>query len=471
MNLVKKIEEVVSNNKNKTFIKDILNNKIITYQEFLDNSLRLYNYFISKKITPGSRIILQMDNSVEYLYLVFACLLGKYVICPINTEIKGSRYIELKHILNSSIEIKKKNQLNFLKKKISLSNININKSPFIVIFTSGTTGEPKGIQISNFSYIMSAISFSKLAEYDQKTNLLHFLPMYYNAGLLNTFLSCFFAGSQITLINKISGRDIFYFWDNVLKNEITTLHLTPEIANSLNKLNISISKKKKISKIKIISTGSYIHQSIVDNFEKKYGTRILSCYGTTEAGGPLTIQNWEDTFVENSLGHHSKEVTFKVIKKNKIKYIYVKTPFMMDYYIDINGKKIKPNLKKGFIETGDIGYYKSKELFIFGRKKDIIKKGAEIVSLASIENVVLKYSSVEDVAAISKYDLEKGSIIFIFVKFKKVQNLFKEIIALEKHLIKNLKKIELPDKILPVPIIPKTFNGKTKKDFLEKVYT
>jgi len=119
MNLVKKIEEVVSSNKNKTFIKDILNNKIITYQEFLENSLSLYNYFISKKITPGSRIILQMDNSVEYLYLVFACLLGKYVICPINTEIKGSRYIELKHILNSSIEIKRKNQLNFLKKKNS----------------------------------------------------------------------------------------------------------------------------------------------------------------------------------------------------------------------------------------------------------------------------------------------------------------------------------------------------------------
>ena len=136
--------------------------------------------------------------------------------------------------------------------------------------------------------------------------ILHFLPMYYNAGILNTFFSCFFAGSKIILIDKVSGLNIINFWENIRDQNISSFHLTPEIANSLTKINVPFDLKMQIEKIKIISTGSYLHQQIVDKFEQKYNVRILSCYGLTEIGGPLTIQNWENTFVEGSVGHHSK---------------------------------------------------------------------------------------------------------------------------------------------------------------------
>ena len=294
--------------------------------------------------------------------------------------------------------------------------------------------------------------------------------MYYNAGILNTFYSCFFAGSQITLAKKISALNIFFFWDNILKENITSFHLTPEIANALTKLKVSNNLKNKISKIKIISTGSFIHQNIVDEFEKIYGVRILSCYGTTEIGGPITIQSWENSFVEGSVGYHSKEIKIKILKKRGIKYVYVKSPYLMDCYINSKGKKIIPKLKNGFFKTGDIGEYKKKELLILGRRKDVIKKGSEIISLPYIENVAMKSKIIEDIASVSKYDLAKGSKVFIFVKFKKNKDLTAAINDLNKHFFKNLKKIEIPDKIIPVPLIPKTFNGKPKKQVLEQTY-
>jgi len=467
MELNYKLENLIKRYKDKVFIKDLTKKKEISYNEFYQNSLYLHNYFKSKKIKEGSRIMIHMNNSLEYLYVLFACLIGNYVACPVDTEIKKKKLKQLEKILRPSIKIKKEKDVKFLKFP---SIVTEKKVPYILIFSSGTTGEPKGIQISNYSYIKSAISFSKLVNYDEQSNILHILPMYYNAGILNTFYSCFFAGSQITLAKKISALNIFFFWDNILKENITSFHLTPEIANALTKLKVSNNLKNKISKIKIISTGSFIHQNIVDEFEKIYGVRILSCYGTTEIGGPITIQSWENSFVEGSVGYHSKEIKIKILKKRGIKYVYVKSPYLMDCYINSKGKKIIPKLKNGFFKTGDIGEYKKKELLILGRRKDVIKKGSEIISLPYIENVAMKSKIIEDIASVSKYDLAKGSKVFIFVKFKKNKDLTAAINDLNKHFFKNLKKIEIPDKIIPVPLIPKTFNGKPKKQVLEQTY-
>ena len=461
------IENIIKRYKDKTFIKDLTNKKEISFEKFYERSALVCNYFQSLKIKQGSRILVQMENSIEYFYVIFACLLGGYVVCPIDTEIKDEKIKKLEKIIKPSLKIRKKIDVKFYKNNI---NIVRRKVPYIIIFTSGTTGEPKGIQISNFAYLGSAISYSKLAGYDNETNLLHFLPIYYNAGILNTFYSCFFAGSQITLANKISAINIINFWENILEDEINSFHLTPEIANALSKLKIPSKLKQKISKIKIISTGSYLHQNIVDKFEKIYMVRILSCYGLTEIGGPLTIQNWENTFIEGSVGHHSNEVKIKIVNIKNDKHIHIKTPYIMDNYINEKGKIDKPKLKNGFFDTGDIGEYKKGELIILGRRKDIVKKGAEIISLAYIENEIMKSKIVDDVIGIAKYDIDKGSKIYMFVKLKQINNLDSDINFIFKYLKKKLKKIEIPDKIIPVPVIPKTYNGKAKKEVLEKLY-
>ena len=121
--------------------------------------------------------------------LVFACLLGNYVACPIDTEIKKDKFLEIEKILNPAIKITNLNQIKYIKKILKLK---LKNCEFLIIFTSGTTGKPKGISITNNSYVKSAKSFSKLIDYDENSKILHMLPMYYNAGLLNTFISPFF---------------------------------------------------------------------------------------------------------------------------------------------------------------------------------------------------------------------------------------------------------------------------------------
>jgi acyl-CoA synthetase (AMP-forming)/AMP-acid ligase II len=468
MEISKEINNIFKKKKNSIFIKDTIKNKNHTYSDFFNKSNSITNFLKSKKIKEGSKILIKFDNSYEYLCLVFACLLGNFVACPIDTEIKKNKYNELEKILKPAIKITNAKQVKYIKK--NYKNSIKDNSQFLIIFTSGTTGKPKGIAISNSAYINSARSFSKLIGYNENTKILHILPMYYNAGLLNTFFSALLSGSMIILSEKISAYNIVNFWKNFEKEEINSFHLTPEIANTLTKLSIGKDLIERIINLQIVSTGSYLHPNIIDKFEKIYKKRLLSCYGLTELGGPLTIQNWENTYIEGSVGYHSKEIKIKILKKSSDKQILIKSPYLMSFFINEKGKKLKPKLINGYFNTGDIGEYKKKELFIFGRRKDIVKKGAEIVSIPNIENIFLKSKLIEEVSGLSDFDEIRGSKIYLFVKFKDHNNLYSAIDKLKKEISKSLKRIELPDRIIPVPSLPKTYNGKVKKEILRDIY-
>ena len=174
--------------------------------------------------------------------------------------------------------------------------------------------------------------------------------------------------------------------------------------------------------------------------------------------------------MEGSVGHHSKEIKIKISKKKSNNQILIKSPYLMSFFINEKGEKMRPKLINGYFNTGDVGNYKSKELFIFGRRKDIVKKGAEIISIPNIENIFLKSKLVDEVSGISDIDETKGSKIYLFVKFKNHSNLNFVIENLKKEVNKSLKRVEVPDKIIPVPSLPKTYNGKVRKEILRDIY-
>ena len=110
--------------------------------------------------------------------------------------------------------------------------------------------------------------------------------------------------------------NIFSLLSSISKYSITSIHLTPEIANGLCQIHSSFSEKQSLKKINnIICTGSYLYEDTRDKFEKIFSKRILSCYGLTEIGGPVTLEKWEDTFEENSAGQILSEVKIKIKKK------------------------------------------------------------------------------------------------------------------------------------------------------------
>ena len=106
----------IKKNKNKPLIQNI-NNRTITYGQFYKKSLELYNFFNIMGLKKEDKIIIKLDNCIEYLHIYLSCLIGGFVACPIDPEIKNERYSEIKKILNPQLIIEKKEQIKFLKSK------------------------------------------------------------------------------------------------------------------------------------------------------------------------------------------------------------------------------------------------------------------------------------------------------------------------------------------------------------------
>jgi acyl-CoA synthetase (AMP-forming)/AMP-acid ligase II len=186
-------------------------------------------------------------------------------------------------------------------------------------------------------------------------------------------------------------------------------------------------------------------------------------------GGPLTIENIDDLLFEeetNSIGKPIKEIKIKIVSNN----ILIKSPYLMKGYLTSSNKVKRPRLFNNYYNTGDVGCFKDEILFFSGRSREIIKKGGEIVSLTLIENTTLKLDFIKETSAAGVKNILTGEDILLFVVFKKNNFISKKINALNTFLNSELKSIEVPKKIIPVPEMIKTKSGKIIKEQLIKTY-
>jgi len=475
-----KLEKIFLNNKDKILIQNI-DNSFLTYENFWKKSLFLKSYLITSGLKNGDIVLVKSNNCLEYLNILISCAMGGFVFCPIDNQLKDKQISFYKKILNPKIYLDDLSILPSIENNdlIEDENIKINyDNNYLIMMTSGTSGEPKGMMFTLNNIIKSSSFFAKLVGYDFQSKIYHILPMHYMAGLINTFFSPLTAGSTIILGQQFSSTSLLDFWNNPVKYNANSLHLTPSIASFLADLSRDnlIVKNHTQNYREIISTGSYLFPNITKKFEEKFNFRLLSCYGITEAGGPLTLQNWEDTFIINNVGSHSPEVEFKSTKINshdQQNTLFVKTPFMMKGYLNDLPHSLKCSLDldfEGFFNTQDFADYENGKIIIKGRRKDIIKKSGELISLAHIENSALKIEHIKEVACIGIDDEIVGSKIIMFLVFNNSLDCFDKVAEIKNELKKSLKRIEIPDKFMPVPELPKTESGKILKRVLIDSY-
>ena len=470
-NKKKDLERYFEKYSKNLFLIDSYKNKY-TYSDFYLNALKLINYLDNKSVKTDSKILIIKQNSIDYLIILYACLLGGYVACPIDPTLKKEKITELKKLYKIDYTIEDIDKIDYKKCKADPNYVRHENTDYLIIGSSGTAGEPKGILFSSDSILSSAQSFSELAKYNDKTKILHCLPMFYMGGILDTFFACMYSGSTIILGKRFSITNVLNFWELPINYKCNTLFLTPSIVAFL----CAIYKKPNYEIIKhvseyrsIIATGSYLYPEIRENFYKIFKKKILSCYGATELVGPLTLQDEEDTFEDFCVGRHGKDVKI-LIKKDEegSNIIMVKNPFFMKGYITNKGYEPFKSFD-GYYDTGDIGDYKNNLLYIKGRKRNIIKKGGELIFLSLIENTALQSGIVLESVAIGKKDLIAGEEPYLITVFKK--NLLETdcIEGLNKFLQKKLRPIEVPKKIITISKLPRTKSGKVIKKSLLKL--
>lgn len=458
---------------------------IHTYDSFIQRTIQLCSY-LQKLGFQNKKILTVLDNSIYSLELVFACFLLQATIIPVDPfrgkpEIKkiisiaNPDLIILDHNENADLsEIQKLFVDQIIKevdtvKKTDVDVIRLIKNtsldyPYLISYTSGTMGLPKGVVHSLKNLITSALSLNTLFHFCDGNRFYHNLPMAYMAGILNLFILPMICGSSLVIGSRFSFTTLSKFWPEVIKTKANTFWLIPIEISLLCQYDRNLDGRSYCinNDLVILSATAPLSPDVKEKFESKYNREIYESYGLSET---LFISSNCPEYGAKS-GCAGKILPDVDIKLEEDGEILISVPWMFKYYDGEDGASIN-----GFFPSGDIGII-SKDGFlkISDRKKDLIIKGGLNISPRTIELFLQKNKYFSDSVIIGVSDGIFGEKIICYYSStvgKMSDSSLKEI---NNNLVKSIGTIYSIDQFIYTNTIPYNVNGKIDKKSLKQQF-
>ena len=442
------LKRLLKKNKSNIAINDIENNKQYKVYDLLKKIKEIENFFKKKNIKKNDLILVDLPNSLEFISIYFACIFNKISIVPISRILSRDQKSYIKKLTKPNFILKS----NFLKSKSNKKYIRRKfKKNYAIFFTSGTTNRPKGVCHTFDNLIDNALVFNSFTQIKKKMNFLHFLPMGYMAGFLNSILCPILAESNLFLIKDFNINTSMKFFEILTSHKINYFWATPSLIDFLNKLNCDKNLINKVkSNLNMIFVGTAPFSKKLNNdFYKKLKIKCLESYGSTEQ---LLISSNSNNFKIYKSGKILPNVRCKLINQNEM---VINSKFTFDGYLK---KYDEIEMRKSNIfETGDLAKInKHNYLEIIGRKKNIIIKNGINYSPKYYEEKIESFRSVNKAIVLGISDktlnqkiyavIEKKNKIKLEFFKKKIKTLFKEIdevIFLNKIPLTNIGKPDI----------------------------
>ena len=331
------------------------------------------------------------------------------------------------------------------------------ESPAVILFTSGTEGDPKGVVLSHSNILANHNQVRARINFNSQDVVLNFLPMFHSFG--------FTVG---TLLPVLNGMTTFFY--------PSPLHFSviPEIAYDIgatimfgtNTFLASYAKKAHAYDFYnmryVVAGAEKLQDSTRKLWADKFGIRILEGYGATETS-PVAAVNTPIDFKAGTVGRLMPDMQYKLEQIPGIDdagQLHLYGPNIMQGYLlaDNPGKLIAPEsvYGKGWYDTGDIvNVDEDGFVSIRGRSKRFAKVSGEMVSLSAVESLAVKAWPDAHHAATSLPDQKKGEIVILLTTQKGADS--KQLAASSE----GVHAISLPRKVFVVDAIPVLATGKT----------
>jgi len=339
-----------------------------------------------------------------------------------------------------------------------------------IIYTSGTTGFPKGV-VTPYSINIAFCAIStELFHLDQKSRYLGLVPFFGNIGLWNLQLPMI-VGCTLIIADRYSPEDALKF---IEKEKITHTILVPTmLVDVLSHPNFAKYDTKSLKHV--VSGGAAIPAALIRDAKEKLGIDIMNAYGQVEASGLcLWVPEGETAeHIQYTIGlpmPHG-EVTIRDPKTNNelpvnqegeicTREVFPGSQHMKGYYKD--PKLTAETIIDGWLHSGDLGKKDEDGYFrLTGRVKEMYIVGGFNVSPVEVENELLQYPIVEQVAVVGVPDKRLGEVGAAFIRVKPGKTITeKEIIAYSKEKMTNIKVPRYVAFVKDFPINPQ---GKIQK--------
>jgi acyl-CoA synthetase (AMP-forming)/AMP-acid ligase II len=458
-------------NKEKIYLIDISTDKKITYEECDKITDKVANYLVSIGITPKDIISTVLGSTLEYIYLLIGAAKVGVMFNPISPKLSKEEVDEMLKNSNPKLVVRDneifKDIETFPDKYEDKFKPDIEQEMFL-LYSSGTTGKPKGIVLTQKNLLFGSMTGGKVAKIKDNKIMFDLLPLSFLGGILPGLIvpMCF---NGTTLISPWFDKE--NFWKIADKYRVNYVYVVPTIFNMLLEQNEDTSKYDLSCIDFFLNSSASLPKELSLKFKERFKVPIYDSYGLSETLGIAIQAPDQEKIKEHSIGKAIEGVQVKIVdEKNKevllgdVGEITVKSETIMKEYFKMP-EETKKTKKNGWFYTGDLGYQDEEGfLYIVGRKKNVIIKGGMNISPRQISEVFFKHKDVIDAATIGVPDEKYGEEIVTFVVLKEGSKLNKETLMefAKKHLI----KFKVPKEIKIIDKIPRTHLGKLKKDEL-----
>ena len=286
----------------------------------------------------------------------------------------------------------------------------------LLLYTSGTTGRPKGAMISHANLMASMQALHKAWQWTADDKLLHLLPLFHVHGLVVAQFGALYANAcTMWMPSKWAPEDIVSTWNH---HQISICMMVPTIVHRL----LSVGEVPDLPRLRLVTSGSaplpvHAHQQ----FQATFGQHIVERYGMTEVG--IVLSNpYPDSQRAGTVGFPLGKMRFKIVDPNgnecaigEVGELLIAGPSVISGYWE-QPEATERTILDGWLYSGDLasidaeGYYS-----IVGRSKDLIISGGFNVYPTEIERVLLELDTIEQVAVVGLPNDEWGEVVVAVV--------------------------------------------------------
>lgn len=348
----------------------------------------------------------------------------------------------------------------------------------MIIFTSGTTGPPKGAVKRRGFFVDVATMFSDQYDMREGDVVLHVLPVHHATGVTLTLLPFLWAGGTIEF--RSGGFDAAWTWDRMAQADLAFFSGVPTIY-----MRLMAHYEQKIRQLPEAQRARYdegarsirsmlcgtsaLPRPLQTKWTKLRGGKpILTRYGLTEAGNAFNVAPWLRDPPDGTVGPKMAGVDVKLTAYPEGE-ILVKSPIMFSKYLFDREATAKSLDDEGYFKTGDIARREGEHYFILGRASiDIIKSGGYKISALDIEREILGLDYVAEVMVVGVEDEEFGQRVAAAIVLKPDGPQDLELNALRRDLREVLAGYKMPTLLRVVGELRKNATGKVIKKALVK---